>query len=68
MKSESINEVISFLHQSTAKNGNVPVLKISNKFWNNTSFIDALFVEGGNKTPHSLMHSLLMEVTNHLIY
>jgi hypothetical protein len=33
MKSESINEVISFLHKSTAKIGNVPVLKISNKFW-----------------------------------
>jgi hypothetical protein len=34
----------------------------------NTSFIDALFVEGSNKTPHSLMHSSLMEATNHLIY
>jgi hypothetical protein len=33
-----------------------------------TSFIDAVFVDGGNKSPHLLMHSLLMEATNHLIY
>jgi hypothetical protein len=39
-----------------------------NKEQQNTSFIDALFVEGGNKTPHLLMHSLLMEATKHLIY
>jgi hypothetical protein len=32
----------------------------------NTSFIDALFVDGGNKTPHLLMHSLLMEATKYL--
>jgi hypothetical protein len=34
----------------------------------NTSFIDALFVDGGNKTPHLLMHSSLMEATKHIIY
>jgi hypothetical protein len=34
----------------------------------NTSFIYALFIDGGNKSPHLLMHSSLMEATKHLIY
>ena len=33
-----------------------------------TSFIDALFIDGGNITPHLLMHSSLMEATKYLIY
>jgi hypothetical protein len=33
-----------------------------------TSFIDALIIDGSNKSPHLLMHSSLMEATKHLIY
>jgi hypothetical protein len=31
-------------------------------------FIDALIIDGGNKSPHLFMHSSLMEATKHLIY
>jgi hypothetical protein len=31
-------------------------------------FHQAIFIDGSNKSPHLLMHSSLMEATNHLIY
>jgi hypothetical protein len=60
-KSASINEVFCCVHQ----------LRGCTLCWwrqQNTSFIDALFIEGGNTSPHLLMHSSLMEATKHLIY
>jgi hypothetical protein len=36
--------------------------------WLIISFFDAFFVDGGNETPHLLMHSLLIEATKHHIH
>jgi hypothetical protein len=68
-KSASINEVFCCLHQLMEATKHL-IYWCTLCWWRqqNTSFIDALFVDGGNKTPHLLMHSLLMEATKHLIY